>query len=162
MGDRGPSQSYDYDDVAFLCRKAYANNQPMGLAVSAEYGIDPLQANRLISRVRRAGYMVPLVRPDLVSDDPAYLPPGSYEDLFTPEPWTADAECKGMPTSWFFPEKGADWVQCRAVCDRCVVKADCLDAALRRGEKFGCWGGTSERERRGMRREIRVEAHSAA
>ena len=34
----------------------------------------------------------------------------------------------------------------------CVVREDCLEYALANGEKFGIWGGMSERERRRIRR----------
>jgi WhiB family transcriptional regulator, redox-sensing transcriptional regulator len=33
-----------------------------------------------------------------------------------------------------------------------VVREDCLEYALANGEKFGIWGGLSERERRRVRR----------
>jgi WhiB family redox-sensing transcriptional regulator len=33
-----------------------------------------------------------------------------------------------------------------------VVREDCLEYALANGEKFGIWGGLSERERRRIRR----------
>jgi WhiB family redox-sensing transcriptional regulator len=32
------------------------------------------------------------------------------------------------------------------------VREDCLEYALANGEKFGIWGGLSERERRRLRR----------
>jgi WhiB family redox-sensing transcriptional regulator len=34
-----------------------------------------------------------------------------------------------------------------------VVREDCLEYALANGEKFGIWGGLSERERRRLRRQ---------
>jgi len=34
-----------------------------------------------------------------------------------------------------------------------VVREDCLEYALQNGEKFGIWGGMSERERRRIRRQ---------
>jgi WhiB family redox-sensing transcriptional regulator len=33
-----------------------------------------------------------------------------------------------------------------------VVRLECLEYALANGEKFGIWGGMSERERRRIRR----------
>jgi WhiB family redox-sensing transcriptional regulator len=38
------------------------------------------------------------------------------------------------------------------VCRGCVVRNECLEYALVNGEKFGIWGGLSERERRRLRR----------
>jgi WhiB family redox-sensing transcriptional regulator len=39
------------------------------------------------------------------------------------------------------------------VCRGCEVRQQCLDYALANGEKFGIWGGLSERERRRLRRQ---------
>ena len=39
------------------------------------------------------------------------------------------------------------------MCGGCEVKTECLEYALRHGEKFGIWGGMSERERRRIRRQ---------
>lgn len=72
---------------------------------------------------------------------------------FERAPWMAQGECQGMPTSWFFPARGESLAEQRAVCAVCPVKTECLDYALRNGEKYGVWGGTGERERRLMRRE---------
>ena len=44
----------------------------------------------------------------------------------------------------------------KAICRECQVRGDCLEFALRSGEKFGIWGGLSERERRRVRRERQV------
>ncbi len=51
----------------------------------------------------------------------------------------------------FFPDRGGSSKAARAICARCPVRAECLQYALERGEMFGIWGGTSERERRGMK-----------
>lgn len=66
--------------------------------------------------------------------------------------WMAEAECKGM-TSLFFTERGEDTANAKAVCMGCEVRIECLDYALAIGEKVGVWGGTSERERRTIRRQ---------
>ncbi len=39
------------------------------------------------------------------------------------------------------------------MCGGCEVRMECLEYALRHGEKFGIWGGMSERERRRIRRQ---------
>ena len=39
----------------------------------------------------------------------------------------------------------------------CVVREDCLEFALRNGEKFGIWGGLSERERRRIAVSVRKQ-----
>jgi WhiB family redox-sensing transcriptional regulator len=43
-----------------------------------------------------------------------------------------------------------------------VVRGDCLEYALDNGEKFGIWGGMSERERRRLRRARAIERRSQA
>jgi WhiB family redox-sensing transcriptional regulator len=42
------------------------------------------------------------------------------------------------------------------------VRGDCLEYALDNGEKFGIWGGMSERERRRLRRARAIERRSKA
>ncbi|MBA3652865.1 MAG: WhiB family transcriptional regulator [Actinobacteria bacterium] len=40
----------------------------------------------------------------------------------------------------------------KETCRRCPVRDECLAFALEGGEKFGVWGGVSERDRRHLRR----------
>lgn len=62
--------------------------------------------------------------------------------------WTKDPRrhCLGFPTEWFFGDDEG-----KKVCRGCPVKDQCLEYALEHGE-LGIWGGTSERERRRLRR----------
>jgi WhiB family transcriptional regulator, redox-sensing transcriptional regulator len=55
----------------------------------------------------------------------------------------------------FFPERGEDERPAKRICGTCPVKGFCLEYALAAGEKHGIWGGTSERQRRNLRRERR-------
>ena len=48
----------------------------------------------------------------------------------------------------------------KEVCRGCEVRHDCLEFALQNGEKFGIWGGLSERERRRIRRQRAQVARS--
>ena len=66
--------------------------------------------------------------------------------------WQSRANCMGVDPDLFFPERGASTREAKEVCRGCVVKDDCLEYALDNGEKFGIWGGMSERERRRLRR----------
>lgn len=70
--------------------------------------------------------------------------------------WKKEANCLGIDPDLFFPERGVSSAQAKNVCLRCVVKEECLEYALQNGEKFGIWGGMSERERRVLRRERRL------
>jgi len=67
--------------------------------------------------------------------------------------WQLSANCLGVDPDLFFPERGASTKEAKAVCHGCVVREDCLEYALANGEKFGIWGGLSERERRRIRRQ---------
>jgi WhiB family redox-sensing transcriptional regulator len=73
--------------------------------------------------------------------------------------WRAQALCRDTDPELFFPigTTGAALVQieqARAVCRQCPVQADCLDFALTTNQDSGIWGGTSEEERRVLRREF--------
>ncbi len=70
-----------------------------------------------------------------------------------PKGWQELANCLGVDPDLFFPERGASTREAKEVCRGCVVQADCLEFALDNGEKFGIWGGMSERERRRIRRQ---------
>jgi len=67
--------------------------------------------------------------------------------------WQERANCLGVDPDLFFPERGASTKEAKSVCHGCEVKMECLEYALRHGEKFGIWGGMSERERRRIRRQ---------
>ena len=67
--------------------------------------------------------------------------------------WQDRANCLGVDPDLFFPERGASTREAKEVCRGCVVRMDCLEYALVNGEKFGIWGGMSERERRRLRRQ---------
>ncbi|MBM3663257.1 MAG: WhiB family transcriptional regulator [Actinobacteria bacterium] len=85
----------------------------------------------------------PINRPDPA--EPAADPGGS-------ESWQLYANCLGVDPDLFFPERGASTREAKQVCQGCVVREECLEYALANGEKFGIWGGLSERERRRIRR----------
>ena len=62
--------------------------------------------------------------------------------------WHDLARCAETDPEMFFPEKGESTRPAKRVCAGCEVRAECLQDALDRGERFGVWGGLSERERR--------------
>lgn len=66
--------------------------------------------------------------------------------------WMLDAKCLDADPEAFFPEKGGSTREAKRICAACPVREDCLDHALLQEERFGIWGGYSERERRRMRR----------
>lgn len=66
--------------------------------------------------------------------------------------WQDRALCAQTDLDAFFPEKGGSTRQAKRVCAGCEVRAECLGYALEHDERFGVWGGMSERERRELRR----------
>ena len=68
--------------------------------------------------------------------------------------WMPAGLCRGMDPQHaarvFFPVQGESQAPARAVCADCPVRAACLDYGM--DENYGVWGGTSERERRRLRR----------
>ena len=70
----------------------------------------------------------------------------------TPSDWTGQALCAQTDPELFFPEKGQPSREAKATCLRCPVRVACLDWALEHDERFGVWGGISERQRRELRR----------
>ena len=65
--------------------------------------------------------------------------------------WWFAALCAQTDPELFFPEKGGSTREAKAVCARCPARAECLEYALAHDERFGVWGGTSERERRRLK-----------
>lgn len=77
------------------------------------------------------------------------------------ESWRDRSNCLGVDPGLFFPERGASTEQAKAVCAGCVVRSDCLEFAMANKERFGIWGGMSERERRRIRRLRALERATA-
>lgn len=86
--------------------------------------------------------------------DPVFLgTPGVRQQEEETLAWQADALCAQTDPESFFPEKGGSTREAKRICDSCEVRSECLDYALQNDERFGIWGGLSERERRKLRRE---------
>ena len=79
-----------------------------------------------------------------ISDEAEEAPPG----------WQERALCAQTDPEAFFPEKGGSTREAKRVCTGCEVKPECLEYALARDERFGIWGGMSERERRRLKRAV--------
>ncbi|HEV6953776.1 WhiB family transcriptional regulator [Promicromonospora citrea] len=81
---------------------------------------------------------------------------GELFDLTEPDEsllgWQERALCAQTDPEAFFPEKGGSTREAKKVCAGCEVRAECLDYALENDERFGIWGGLSERERRKLKR----------
>ena len=66
--------------------------------------------------------------------------------------WFEDANCRGLPTDWWFPEPGKNATTAKKVCGECAVRDECLTFALARNEKDGVWGGLPAGRRKQLRR----------
>jgi WhiB family transcriptional regulator, redox-sensing transcriptional regulator len=82
--------------------------------------------------------------PDQFDEDPA-----GDEDQ-----WQERALCAQTVPEAFFPEKGGSTREAKRICQGCEVKDACLEYALANDERFGIWGGLSERERRRLKRGV--------
>ena len=68
--------------------------------------------------------------------------------------WQSDALCSQTDPEAFFPEKGGSTRDAKRICGSCDVRGECLEYALHNDERFGIWGGMSERERRKLKRRV--------
>jgi WhiB family redox-sensing transcriptional regulator len=93
-----------------------------------------------------------LVRPQLslVTDPLGFEEPGGVEE----QEWQEKALCAQTDPEAFFPEKGGSTREAKRICLGCEVRDECLEYALAHDERFGIWGGLSERERRRLKRGI--------
>ncbi|HVL92408.1 MAG TPA: WhiB family transcriptional regulator [Acidimicrobiales bacterium] len=74
----------------------------------------------------------------------------------------AVGRCREEPPTTFFPSDGVGVEVARRICATCDVKVPCLEYALRNRIDHGVWGGTSERERRRIARQRRLDRAAAA
>lgn len=84
---------------------------------------------------------------------PAYEPPADPIVPVGELGWQDRALCAEVDGDAWFPEKGGSTRQAKKVCRSCEVRAECLEYALAHDERFGIWGGLSERERRKLKRQ---------
>jgi WhiB family redox-sensing transcriptional regulator len=81
--------------------------------------------------------------------------------------WRNQASCRSTAQELFFPvgstgEAIDQIVAAKVVCDSCPVRAQCLQFALETNQEAGIWGGTSEEERRRLRRVWLARRRAAA
>lgn len=86
----------------------------------------------------------------------------SLDELMIRPAWQAEGLCRVFPDANWFPLRGESTAEAKRICLRCPVRAECLDYALTTRDKFGVWGGTSERERRHLRKVVSVSGREAA
>jgi WhiB family transcriptional regulator, redox-sensing transcriptional regulator len=95
--------------------------------------------------------LTPAGRPQLsLVPDRVEAAPATEED----DQWQENALCAQTDPEAFFPEKGGSTREAKRICLGCEVRDKCLEYALANDERFGIWGGLSERERRRLKRGI--------
>ena len=87
-------------------------------------------------------------------------PPGPV--LFDIPDWTERGRCGETDPEAFFPEKGGSTRDAKKVCMACEVRTECLEWAIDNDERFGIWGGKSERERRKIKQDRAATTEVAA
>lgn len=108
-------------------------------------------------RMRQRGTPVPAIAAQLGVDARSvyrYLdaPAPLVEEDLDEDEWKKRAVCAQTDPEAFFPEKGGSTKEAKRVCQGCEVTAECLKYALKNDERFGVWGGLSERERRQLKK----------
>ncbi|WP_299047615.1 WhiB family transcriptional regulator [uncultured Actinomyces sp.] len=93
----------------------------------------------------------PLTRPEPAADAEILAIFGEVRES-GPLAWQERALCAQTDPEAFFPEKGGSTREAKRVCATCEVREECLAYALANDERFGIWGGLSERERRKLKR----------
>ena len=83
------------------------------------------------------------------------------------EDWRVDAACRDTDPDLFFPVGTTgpaieQIASAKAVCGECDAQAECLEFALATNQDSGVWGGTSEEERRQLRKKYNNRARRTA
>lgn len=71
----------------------------------------------------------------------------SVDQLLRRYEWAPLAACKNADADLFFPGKGNFGDRAKDYCEKCEVRGECLQTALKERERFGIWGGLTARER---------------
>ena len=71
--------------------------------------------------------------------------------------WQRSANCLGVDPDLFFPVGSTgpaveQIASAKAVCGTCEARSSCLEFALATNQESGIWGGTTEEERRKLRK----------
>ena len=124
-------------EVSWLSDYVSANDRPDRYGVAGSHGAQGVNALGLASEGFAGQGIAGLMGIGLEADA---------------QSWQEQALCAETDPEAFFPEKGGSTREAKKICTGCEVKAQCLEYALANDERFGIWGGLSERERRRLRR----------
>ena len=76
------------------------------------------------------------------------------KDVSPPDSGQDQGACYGIDPEIFFPTTEEEAGMALAYCGVCRVRDVCLAWAIRAGERYGVWGGTTEQHRRRLIREV--------
>jgi WhiB family transcriptional regulator, redox-sensing transcriptional regulator len=76
------------------------------------------------------------------------------EQVSPPDYWQERAACYGLDPEIFFPTTEEEAGLALSYCGACTVRDICLAWAVRNGERYGVWGGTTEQQRRRLIRHV--------
>lgn len=84
----------------------------------------------------------------------------SLADVTDKMDWQEDAACRKYENVVFFGpdqgeselEKQAREMQAKSICHTCPVKESCLEFAMETNQKYGIWGGMTDKERASLKR----------
>jgi WhiB family transcriptional regulator, redox-sensing transcriptional regulator len=79
---------------------------------------------------------------------------GLPQNVSPPDHWQERASCYGLDPEIFFPTTEEEAGLALAYCSVCTVRDVCLAWAIRNGERYGVWGGTTEQIRRRLIRHV--------
>jgi WhiB family redox-sensing transcriptional regulator len=83
-------------------------------------------------------------------------------DPDSPTAWMAEGNCRLYPPTVFFPSDGVGVEKARKICATCPVAEQCLEHALDHRIEHGVWGGASERQRRRILKQRRLDASASS
>ena len=64
--------------------------------------------------------------------------------------WQEEGSCRGVEPEVFFPISDDEAWRAKEICTACSVRSECLAFSLQNRERYGVWGGVTERERQEM------------
>lgn len=81
--------------------------------------------------------------------------------------WQKHGLCRGVEPEVFFPVSEEDAWRAKEICTGCAVQESCLVYSLHNRERYGVWGGITEKERldmfrRGVAQRVLAEGLTAA
>jgi WhiB family transcriptional regulator, redox-sensing transcriptional regulator len=76
------------------------------------------------------------------------------QQVSPPDHWQELSACYGLDPEVFFPTTEEEAGLALSYCGVCSVREVCLAWAVRNGERYGVWGGTTEQQRRRLIRQV--------